>query len=910
MRKYLALLVFILPFCSFAQKMTISGNVQDTVSHTPMKNAVVTAVRIKDSTLVAFTRTDEKGAFSLKDLNIDTLQVVVSDSRFADQSYYVLGSAQNKDFDFGRIILPPKSQQLNEVIIYAFKDPVYFKGDTLVYTADSFKVKPNATVEDLLRKLPGIKVDAEGKITSQGKEISQVLVDGDEFFGSDPTVATKNLAANGVESVQVYEKKNENAGDGAEETVQVMNLQLKDDAKKGYFGKLSAASDFQNFYEGEALANKFKGAQKVSVFALASNTPRSSLGWGDMYKYGLTNETNMQSDDDGNMYWFNNNDQNQGVPRTFKSGFYYNDKITKKTKLGVNYTYNNNELVKSGTTRSQYFLQDTAYETNNENYNRFSTQSHAINFKLTQTIDSLTELDIEPKFKLNSSSSIDQQLTDFLTPGDTITRRTNVSNTNKASGYDLNATAKLTRKFKKKDRLLRLNYNIQKNENEAEGFLKSSSIFYNSFIPNDSIDQKKDSKSASETHNATLIYTEPITNKIKLEFDYLFNYNYGNQSKIANNKFAGEYSVYDSTLSNDFKNMKMTNRAGLKFIYETKKTSFNIGARLRHVDIVNSNLIAKAEVKQSVDNVLPFMGFMYRPQQNARLNLRYTTQSQQPTMDQLQPVPDNTNPNQVKLGNPDLLPTFQQNIDLSFNSYKPISGKYVWANLNYNTTQNAISNSIRYDSIGRTITQAVNVNGNYNAGGYFGAGIPFFSRVLQLQPSANGNYNGYSSYINGVKNVTQNLNLNGGMDVQIQLDTLQFSIGYNYDYNMPKSTYSTTGNKPYSQQTYTAAFTLRLPWKMLLQTDVNYTMNSQRAAGYNINYAVWNASLGKSFLKNENVIFEVSCDDILNQNIKNTRNVQDNVITDSKTNVISRYFLVRLTWKFNSTGTKDNDDDW
>ena len=293
MRHFLLIAFVFISLQAFPQKMTISGNVQDTTLKIPMKNVVAMAIRIKDSVLVAHTRTDEKGFFTLANLTIDTVQVIVSDSKFSEQSYYVFGSAANYAFDFGKIILPAKSQQLGEVIIYAYKDPVYYKGDTLIYTADSFKVKPNATVEDLLRKLPGIKVDAQGKITSQGKDISQVLVDGDEFFGSDPTVATKNLAAKGVESVQVYEKKNENAGDGEEETTQVMNLKLKEDAKKGYFGKVSGASDFQNFYEGELLANKFKKSLKISVFALASNTPRSSFGWGDMYKFGLDNDNKL-----------------------------------------------------------------------------------------------------------------------------------------------------------------------------------------------------------------------------------------------------------------------------------------------------------------------------------------------------------------------------------------------------------------------------------------------------------------------------------------------------------------------------------------------------------------------------------------------------------------------------------------
>lgn len=895
---------------SNAQTMSISGNVQDTVAKTPLKNAVAMVVRIKDSVLVAHTRTDENGAFQLKGLSIDTVQVIVSNSRFSEQSYYVFGSPKNYEFDFGKIILPPKSQQLNEVIIYAFKDPVYYKGDTLVYTADSFKVKPNATVEDLLRKLPGIKVDAAGKITSQGKEVSQVLVDGDEFFGSDPTVATKNLAATGVESVQVYEKKNENAGDGEEETTQVMNLKLKDEAKKGYFGKVSGASDFQNFHEGEVLANRFKNTQKVSVFALASNTPKSSFGWGDMYKYGLDNESNMQEGEDGERYWYSDNNKNNGVPQTLKSGFYYNDKLSKKTKLGVNYTYNNNQLLAKSSTRTQLFLADTNYVTDNDNNNLQKNESHAINFKWNQTIDSLTEFELEPKIKLNTGKQNNQQTTKFLTAEDTLTRQTNVSNINEANGYNINAKAKLNRKFKKKDRLLRLNYNLILDDNKSEGILQSYNSTYDSIPTNDSIDQKKNSASYSLTHNGTIVYTEPLTPKIKLEFDYLFNYNLSKQSKKALNMYNGEYSAYDSLLTNDFENVKMTNRFGVKFIHETKKQSFNFGARIRNVDITNTNLITDEVFTQSVNNILPFLGYMYRFSQSSRFNFRYTTNSAQPSMNQLQPVPDNTNPNQIIIGNPNLLPTYSHNFNLGFNTYKPISGKYIWANANYSVSDNAFANSVTYDSLGRTVSQTLNVDGNYNANAYLGGGIPVFSKALNIQPSINGGYNSYSSFINSKKNTTKTLNVNLGLELEFDIDTIAFSLGANYDYNAPSSTLSNASNKPYDEWEYDAGLRVKLPWKMLVETEATWVINSQRAQGYNLNYIVWNAGIQKSFLKNENLILRVEGNDLLNQNISNTRTIQDNMITDSKTNVISRYFLLRLTYKFNSTKTKDKDEDF
>jgi hypothetical protein len=910
MGKYLLVFISIfLMYCgAFAQKMSVGGNVQDTAARASLPYASVMVVRLKDSVLIAHTRTDENGFFSLKNLPIDTVTVIVSHPKFGDQSFYIFGSVSNYEFDFGKIILPPKSQALQEIVIYAYKDPVYYKGDTLIYTADSFKVKPNATVEDLLKKLPGIKVDAEGKITAQGKKVDQVLVDGDEFFGSDPTVATQNLNAKSVESVQVYEKKNDQPTDDGNETIKVMNLKLKEDAKKGYFGKASAAGDFQKFYEGELLANKFNNKQKISVFSLASNTPRSSLGWGDMFKYGLNNEMSMQSNEDGQS-WYTDQPKNIGIPRTLKSGVYYTDKLTDKTKISANYTYNNNELITKGSTHSQYFLTDTSYSTQNTSQSDQMNSGHNINFDLNQKIDSLTDLQIIPKLQLNSSSIAKNDNSDFINSEGTLVRRTEIINRNTSKGYNLNTTAKLTKRFNKKGRILLATYNNVLVNNSSDGKLISNNTYYNSsFIPSDSINQEKINASNSTAHNATMTYTEPLNKKISLELAYDFNYNKGTQSKQTFDFANGEYSVKNTLFTNGFENFRTTNRLSTKFIYEVKKQRFVIGTRLRQVTIENTNLISGQKISETVNNVLPLLNYRYKFSDNKRLNFSYATSSSQPGIDQLQPVQDNTNPNQIRKGNPNLLPTFKQDLSLNYSGYKAITGNYIWASVDYTTTANSFTNTIEYDSIGRTITTPVNVNGNYSFNGELNGAYGLFSRVLVLEPELSYDFNSYSNFINKQKNVTTTSNTTSGLSALILLDTLTLRVGYRYTYNSPTSTINAANSKPYTTQNISADFTLRLPLKFLLESDVNYTINSKRAQGYNINYLIWNASLKKTFFKNENLIVSIDVMDILNQNISASRTVQDNVITDNKTNIIARYILLKAVFKFNSNKVKEKDE--
>ncbi|MDF2451626.1 MAG: hypothetical protein K0S26_1130 [Bacteroidota bacterium] len=912
MKRLLLCLFLISTISSFSQKLSVSGNVQDTAAKGPLPNAIVMAIKLIDSTLIGFTRTDENGAFKLKPIPVDTYQVIISHPKFADMGYFIFGDKKNLEYDFGKIILQPKNVSLDEVTIFAFKDPIYYKGDTLIYTADSFKTKANATVEDLLKKLPGLKVDKDGKITSQGKAVDKVLVDGDEFFGGDPTVATRNLNASSIESVQVYEKKSDDVANSStgEETQKILNLKLKDEAKKGYFGKVSGASDFQKFYEGEALGNYFKKKLKVSVFGLASNTPNSSFGWDDIFKYGLNNEFNRGENEDGDMYMSYSNSQPQGIPQTLKSGFYYNDRIFKNTKINLNYSYNNSIINSKTVKTAQYFLEDTSYTSVNTAESVTKNEAHAINLGIEQKIDSLTDLTINSKVKLLNTGMSSMDETDFLSSDNIKTRNTSINNSNKNAGYDLSNNLKLLKRFMKKDRLLTLTYNNSFSESNSDGILKTDNYFYadtsDSF---NTVNQKKTGFNSNQSHFAGASFIEPITKKIKIEASYDYMHYNSKQDKTALNNIGGEYNQLDSSLTNNFVNIKQINRAGLKFIYEVKKVRFTIGTKARNVYVNNNNIFKEQHVTQNFNNILPFSTMRYKFSENKAININYRTSSTNPTISQLQPVRDNTNPNFINIGNPNLLPTFTHQVDLNFNSWKSISGKYTWLGMTYMYTDNDMSTATYYDSIGRTVSQAINVNGNYNMNGYIGTSMPFFSKKLEIGPNLNASYASNKILINGLENTTKDLRSSVNLNIHVEIDDFEAGINGSYSYNASSSTLNNSSNKPYSSQSINGFINAKLPLKFAIATDANYTINNNRSNGYNINYLVWNASLTKSFGKKENFILGAYAYDMLNQNISVDRDISSNVITDIKTNIISRYFLLKATIKFNSNKSKEEEDD-
>ncbi len=909
MKKGLLLLFLALPFWMIPQKLTISGTFLDTVAKKPLQHAVVMAIKLSDSLLVGYSRTNKDGLFTLKPLPVDTYQVLITHPQFADQGFFIFGDKEHLNYDFGKIIAQAKSLTTEEVTVFAFKDPIYYKGDTLIYTADSFKVRANANVEDLLKKLPGMKVDAQGKITSQGKQVDKVFVDGDEFFGGDPTIATKNLAANSIESVQVYDRKSEDASNSStgEETQKILNLKLKEDAKKGYFGKVSGASDFQKFYEGEALGNYFKKQLKVSVFGLATNTPKSGFGWNDLFKYGLGsgNDWNEEGEYTGEMP-----NTAQGIPQTLKTGFYFSNKFSPKTKINANYSFNTNILNASSSTNSQFFLTDTNYTTSNLTQSLKKNQAHVFNFTIDQKIDSLTDFVLTTGAKSLMENTKIQNQTDFI-GGDTVkSRNTDILNTNNNSGYEITNNLKFKRRFKKKDRLFVLNYTNAFLNSSGDGILKTENTFYApTTLTLSSINQKKDISTNNLNHYAGVTYTEPLSKKIKLEMSYDWNYFKSSQNKLSLNNIGGEYNVIDSNFTNNFINSKYINRAGLKFIYEVKKFRIIASTKVRNVFVNNVNLFANTQLTQNFNNIMPFASFRYKPSENASYDISYKMLSNNPTITQLQPVKDNTNQNFINIGNPNLLPTQQHQFNVNFNSWKPISGKYYWAGLNYNYINKDFSYSTNYDSLGRTIAQSINVDGNFNYGGYLGFSYPFYGKKLELQPNIYGNYSKNKDIINGNLNSTTNFNGATELKMALNLDSLTINVGATYDYYSTSSSLNSLSNKPYNTQTYIASFNLKLPQRFTIESDASYIINGKRADGYNVNYFVWNASVSRSFLKTENLLVGFYAYDMLNQNINIVRNITSNVISDVKTNVISRYFLLKITFKFNSNKTKEDDDE-
>lgn len=891
-----------------AQSILMRGNVRDSSSGA-LTNAILMALRFKDSSLVEYSRSDKSGIFKTISVPRDTYLIVISHPSFSDRTFFMLPGEQDTAYNFRNILLPPKSVQLKEVEILAYRDMMYYKGDTLMFTADSFKTGANATVEDLLRQLPGFQVDNEGKIKVKGKKVDQVLVDGDEFFGSDPTVATRNLNATTIENVQVYEKKNESTDEGAAETLQVLNLQMKDDAKKGYFGKVSGASDFRQFYENQLLLNYFKKKRKISAFGLAANTPREGFMGSDIWKYGLQGEERYSYDPETDS-WTSNNNTNTGKPRTIKSGFYFNDSYGKNLKVNGNYSYNQSQLLTATEENVQNFLPDTAFSTRRVGHDNKRNDGHRLNIVITQKLDSLTELIIAPKYSRSTTSASSLQKDAFFSQDGIETRATQIDRKSDILSVDASLQVKLKRSFMKKDRSLMLQYFPTFSNSENNSLLNTSYEYFSPAIPTSSLSQKRSNTSEKNNQDFILQFIEPITKKIKSEITLNYSENVLGTNRSTFDYNGAAYDFLNTSQSNSFQNKRTTAKGFVKFTYDVRKYRFSIGSTIRNINQENYNRSTGTRLQQSQLIPLPMASFNYKFAENSNFQISYRTSSQLPDLQQMQPVVDNSNPNNLSVGTPSLLPTFENNISANYYFYKAISDASMWSSLSYNDQRNQFSSYTTYDSLGRSLTQQVNVNGNYNAGFYVGGHCQVFKKFLQFEGSVGANTSQFSNYVNGNLNRTVNTSINTDLGFSKYKEKISGRISGGYNYNIPSSSISSKASQPYYFWSLNGSFSIKMRKGFFISTDGNYNNNGNRAPGYNLNYFIWNASAGKSFLKTENLTVSANAFDILNQNISNQRNVSSNQIIDNKTSIIKRYFLLKVQLKFNNQKTKVEENEW
>lgn len=926
MKTHISLILVLLCFActgAFAQSFAIHGKIGDSLNNANLEHASVTLVRASDSMLSAFTRAKADGSFTLHPDTAGKFIMMISFPGMAD--YVDVVKMDKPTIDVGYIPMVSRTHLLQELVVKQQIAAIKIKGDTTEYMADSFAVRENATVEELLKKLPGLQVNKNGEIVAQGEKVEKILVDGEEFFSDDPAVVTKNLQARSVEKVQVFDKKSDQAeftGIDDGQKTKTINLQLKEDKKKGYFGKLAAGGGTDQFFENQGMINAFKGKRKLSAFGIVSNTDKIGLGWEDAEKYG--GESNSyEFTDDGTMISYRSGDDDdfqawggsyhgQGLPNVWTGGLHYSNKWEQdKYHLSGNYRYAKQNLETEGNTLTEYTLPGSGYF-NNEHRNLFSTgQRHNADGLFEWKLDSTSslKLTVNGGYKETKSNSL-YNSESLTTDGDTLntgSRRL----TSDASAKNANAELLYRKKFAKKGRTLSVDMNERFKESAGTGFLNTVNRFYlpGGGTADSIIDQRKVNNSTNFMLNGKVTYTEPLSKVAFLELNYALAVNNSKAEKNSYDKSpGGEYT--DSAL-NPFNSsnyafdvLQHTGGANMRFVF--KNYNFSFGGSVADARFRQTNLAADTIYHRSFErhytNFFPRVNFTYSFSKQKSLRFNYSGYTNQPTIDQIQPLRNNTDPLNIPVGNPDLKQEFRQNFRLSYNSYKVLTGQYVWSSLSFSTVNNAISRTETVTPVGARTYQYVNVQGNYNGWGYAGYGFKLKKLNLNINAHVSGNLNHVNNFVNGLQNTSNNNSYGGGFEVRYEKEnkiSLSYSPGVTYyDNKSTISTYTTsywTGNNELTLE-------LQLPKKFEFGTNADWQIR-QKTAVFDQNNSVlrWNAWIGKKMLKKDNLEIRASVFDILNQNVGFSRFAQNNYVTQDNYNTIRRYGMLSVIWNFTHT---------
>lgn len=917
----LTALLIALHFISNAQTASVKGVVTDTSSRQNLSNTVISLLRSKDSILYKFTRTDAKGSFQLQQLKGGDYILLVTYPGYADYvDHFTLRDSSSFNLKIPMIL---KANLLKDVIVRQTISSIKVKGDTTEYAADSFKVQPNATVEDLLKKLPGIQVNKNGQITAQGERVQKVLVDGEEFFGDDPTLVTQNLRADMVDKVQVYDKKSDQANftgidDGQKQ--KTINLKLKDNKKNGYFGKLNASAGTDGYHDSQGMINMFKKKQKFAAYGIVSNTGKTGLNWQDRDNYGESFASGVDYDEASGFYFSSgSNDEldswdgrynGQGFPLVQTGGLHYNNKWN-DDKQSINGNYKILQLYVNGNSaaNSQFILPDTLYYNNKKQsfsnkilrnrangsyeYQFDSTSSIKItadggnDHKITNTIDSTDARDI-------NNTPVNQGYRNFATVGDK---------------RSLNSNILWRKKLKKKGRTISVNLRETYSNNSSDGYLNSHNNFYidGNIVQTQIIDQYKTNRSQNTLFDTKITYSEPLSNISSLIFNYGVVVNNSNSERSSFNKSAeGKYTILDSIYSNDYTFNVFTQRAGVNYSLFKKKIKFNFGSNVGFTGFEQKNMHTDSSISRNFVNWYPQATFSYQFSQQRRFTIRYNGNTQQPSIQQIQPVRTNDDPLNVSVGNPDLKPAFNNNIWISFFDFKVLTERNIWVSVGSNFTQNSISSKDYVDSLGRRVYQSVNLNGNHSLYSNFDYGFKIKKLDMRLGFNGNINTSRYVNIVNNVLNVTKNRSYTMGLN-------LNKSKEKKYDIGVWSNATYTTSTSSVQEDVKTNYWTFEvnpnidvfLPKKFQIHTDGNFNFRQKTTVFIgNNNVVLWNAWIGKKFLKGDALLIKASVNDILNQNIGFSRTVNSNYISQNTYSTIRRYFLLSVVWNFNKAGIK------
>lgn len=924
MPKFLLYVFFALfSYATFGQNsFTIKGKAISKEVNKPLESATIYITSVKDSTVIDYTISNKNGSFEIKARKLNQ-PFLVKVSSLGYQTWQKEYPKLTTDMDLGEIFIADAVTTLGEVEIISEAPPVRIKNDTLEFNASSFKVRPDSNVEALIKQLPGVEIDKDGKITVNGKEVNEILVNGKSFFGKDGKVAIKNLPAEIIDKIQVSDTKTKEeklSGEGASSDNKSINITIQEDKNKGLFGKFTGGYGTDDRYESSGLFNYFKDKQKISILASSNNINAVGFSMDEIFD-AMGGGRNIYTNSNGSFAIDGMSfGANEGITQSSMIGINFADEWFKKFEPNGSYFYTNSKTDNDTRSRTENFLTsedgtNSTFITESSGTSNTKADGHNLNFEFEYKIDSLTTLSIRPT--LVKSNSVYRNLSEQFSTNDLglVNESTSsVRNNNTTTNFENELY--LSRRFKKKGRNFGFTFNNSNKNNDKDNITNSETFFYQDPDLTEDIRRQREFNDIKESTYYTRIgYSEPVTDSLSLTMRASYEWKSSDNGKATYNlnEATNQYSDFNNLLSYDLESRTRTFNPSVSL--NLRKNKYSGGATLgtRVISFENTSFY-----DGDISNVNK--NYMY-PSANAWLNFRFSKSKsiymyynfdvQMPTASQILPVVDLTNPLYQITGNPNLDPTKNHNIHLNYNDYDYASksGFYMYAGFNYYEQQIVASRVFDpTDLINRTTYQ--NINDTYYS--YFGFNwnktIKKEQHTFRFGFGANANFNLSKGLTNNAlyeaNGISFEPSVNFGWDYG---ELLTIEPSYSYGLNSTDYTNYTIDNSSNFTHNFKLQTTSYWPKHFVFGNDFGYTYNSNISDGFKKDFYLFNTSLGYNFM-DDKLLFKVKVYDVLNQNQSAVRYINPESIQDIQNTVLKRYAMFSLTYKIEKFGGKKKEE--
>ncbi|RZJ53195.1 MAG: TonB-dependent receptor [Flavobacterium sp.] len=903
-------LFFLFVFAANAQNdITVRGTVLDVNTQLPLELATVYFTTVKDSTVIEYATTDKNGAFRMNIKKFDK-PVFLKVNYMGYQTYYEEYKGLTESKDFGKVYLIENVNALNDVVIKTEAAPITIKKDTLEFNAASYKVRPDSNVETLLKQLPGFDVDNDGKITVNGREVNQVLVNGKTFFDKDGAIAIKNLPADIIKKIQVSDfktKKEELSKQESTSDFSSINITIDEKKNKGYFGKVMGGYGTDDRYEANVNLNYFNNKQKISLLASSNNINSTGFSMDDVFdNMGGGRNSSGRGGGGGS-----NSGSGKGITQSNLVGLNYSDDWTEKLLAMGSYNFSNMVNKNDSKSNEQSFLPTGNINTQSESNTRNESTGNNANFELEYRIDPKTRIVVAPKISQSRtnndavSSSLSEDENGDLLNESTSNSHSESTNTNFANTINFNKA------FERKSRNLSFVFTNNNTDSDSDVFNVSETIFYQDNKPNDERNQKTKKKSTSDTYSADIEYTEPITDSLRIRIGSDFDWkSTSNDEKAFNfNEDTQAYTDYNLALSNYTSSTQNSVTPKVGVTLQKNKFTMNLDSRTSIVNFDNHSLYLNSTTDLNKKYALPFATALlrYKFSRSKNLSFKYDYSNALPSATQLMPVVNLNNPLNTIVGNPDLNPVEKSSVNFNFRNYdfRSRSGYSVFLKGDY-YDNDIVSTSI-YDESGKRTTTYVNISGVYNAsiGANWNQSIKSGAHTLRYGLGLSGNYSYDKGFTNAVLYNAKSIGITPKVYMSYDYgEVLTIAPSYNLSYNQSKyENYSrdATSNVVHRINLQTTTY---WPENLIFGNDFGYTYNSNISDGFKKDFYLWNTSISYGFL-DKKLYAKVKVYDVLNQNLSATRTISATSIRDEENTVLRRYVMFSLAYKIgNFTGSE------